>query len=162
MPFSDRHPSQLPACLPPSPHCIFWRGELRPEHLSVWKLFWWEQPFWLKMLGWLTKTSLLDPCGQQTVKRDTIHRVCPAFWCITIWACTEDFPGQLTMQWCSAGTASSPVLHALCITLWCLLFLLNLSSSLCCRDTKLTAAYSRSAENTNSKHTAIQMSMAFT
>lgn len=36
------------------------------------------------------------------------------------------------------------------------------SSSLCWRAMKLTAAYSNKAENTNSRQTAIQMSMAFT
>lgn len=35
-------------------------------------------------------------------------------------------------------------------------------NSLCWRDTKLTAAYSSRAANTKSRHTAIQMSMAFT
>lgn len=39
---------------------------------------------------------------------------------------------------------------------------LNRSSSLCCLDTKLTAAYSNSAEKTKRRHTAIQMSMALT
>lgn len=46
-----------------------------------------------------------------------------------------------------------------------LLFLLcrlKRSSSLCCLDTKLTAAYSSSAEKTKRRHTAIQISMAFT
>lgn len=45
-----------------------------------------------------------------------------------------------------------------------LFFLLrrNRRSSLCCLDTKFTAAYSKSAENTKSRHTAIQMSMALT
>lgn len=38
----------------------------------------------------------------------------------------------------------------------------NLNSSLCCLETKLTAAYSSRAEKTKSRHTAIQMSMAFT
>lgn len=53
-----------------------------------------------------------------------------------------------------------------CVGLFCtlLLFLCRLkrSSSLCCLDTKLTAAYSSSAEKTKRRHTAIQMSMAFT
>lgn len=52
-----------------------------------------------------------------------------------------------------------------CFVCTLLLFLwwrLNRSSSLCCRDTKLTAAYSNSAEKTKSRHTAIQMSMALT
>lgn len=54
-----------------------------------------------------------------------------------------------------------------CVGLFCtlLLFLLcrlKRSSSLCCLDTKLTAAYSSSAEKTNRRHTAIQISMAFT
>lgn len=35
-------------------------------------------------------------------------------------------------------------------------------NSLCCRDTKLTAAYSSRAAKTKSRQTAIQMSMAFT
>lgn len=50
------------------------------------------------------------------------------------------------------------------ITFTLLFFLLrrNRRSSLCCLDTKFTAAYSRSAENTKSRHTAIQMSMALT
>lgn len=43
-----------------------------------------------------------------------------------------------------------------------LLWRLKRSSSLCCLDTKLTAAYSSSAEKTKRRHTAIQMSMAFT
>ncbi len=42
------------------------------------------------------------------------------------------------------------------------LFRRNRKSSLCCRETKLTAAYSNRAEKTNNKHTAIQISIAFT
>lgn len=50
------------------------------------------------------------------------------------------------------------VLTILC----CRCFFLSLMSSLCCRETKLTAAYSSRAANTNRRHTAIQISMAFT
>lgn len=38
----------------------------------------------------------------------------------------------------------------------------NRRSSLCCLDTKLTAAYSNNAEKTKSRQTAIQISIAFT
>lgn len=38
----------------------------------------------------------------------------------------------------------------------------NRRSSLCCLDTKLTAAYSNNAEKTNSRQTAIQISIALT
>lgn len=49
------------------------------------------------------------------------------------------------------------------LTILCLrCFLRSLMNSLCCLETKLTAAYSNSAANTNSRQTAIQMSMAFT
>lgn len=48
------------------------------------------------------------------------------------------------------------------VTLWCRRLLLKRRSSLCCRETKLTAAYSNRAEKTKSKHTAIQISIAFT
>lgn len=48
------------------------------------------------------------------------------------------------------------------VTLVFFLLLRNLRSSLCCLETKFTAAYSSSAEKTKSRHTAIQMSMAFT
>lgn len=48
-------------------------------------------------------------------------------------------------------------------TLFCLLCLLrSLRNSLCCLDTKFTAAYSSNAANTKRRHTAIQMSIAFT
>lgn len=46
--------------------------------------------------------------------------------------------------------------------LCCRCFFLSLMNSLCCLETKLTAAYSSRAANTNRRHTAIQMSMAFT
>ncbi|TNN86712.1 hypothetical protein EYF80_002895 [Liparis tanakae] len=44
----------------------------------------------------------------------------------------------------------------------CTSYSYTLKNSLCCRETKLTAAYSSSAANTKRRHTAIQMSMAFT
>lgn len=46
--------------------------------------------------------------------------------------------------------------------LCCRCFFLSLMNSLCCLETKFTAAYSSRAANTNRRHTAIQMSMAFT
>lgn len=48
-------------------------------------------------------------------------------------------------------------------TLFCLFCLLrSRRNSLCCLETKFTAAYSSKAANTNRRHTAIQMSMALT
>lgn len=61
-------------------------------------------------------------------------------------------------------TQSDPSEAVNSVTFTLLFFLLrrNRRSSLCCLDTKFTAAYSKSAENTKSRHTAIQMSMALT
>lgn len=47
-------------------------------------------------------------------------------------------------------------------TFMCRRLRLKRSSSLCWRAMKLTAAYSSRAENTKSRQTAIQISMAFT
>lgn len=48
-------------------------------------------------------------------------------------------------------------------TLFCLFCRLRRRrNSLCCLETKFTAAYSSKAANTNRRHTAIQMSIAFT
>ena len=48
-------------------------------------------------------------------------------------------------------------------TLWFLFCLrLRRRNSFCCLETKLTPAYSSNAANTKSRHTAIQISMAFT
>jgi len=57
---------------------------------------------------------------------------------------------------------SFKVVSAVTFTLFFFLLRRNRRSSLCCLDTKFTAAYSKSAENTKSRHTAIQMSIALT
>lgn len=62
---------------------------------------------------------------------------------------------------CVCVNVNASVIIAL--TILCLrCFLRSLMNSLCCLETKLTAAYSNNAANTNSRQTAIQMSMAFT
>lgn len=62
---------------------------------------------------------------------------------------------------CPRGCGGGRPLTALC-RCCSFSFFLILKNSLCWRETKLTAAYSSSAANTKSRHTAIQMSMAFT
>lgn len=62
---------------------------------------------------------------------------------------------------CPRGWGGGRPLTALC-RCCSFSFFLILKNSLCWRETKLTAAYSSSAAKTKSRHTAIQMSMAFT
>lgn len=54
------------------------------------------------------------------------------------------------------------MLFCVCTFRFLLCFRFKRRSSFCCLETKLTPAYSSKAAKTNSRHTAIQMSIAFT
>ncbi len=101
--------------------------------------------------------------------RDVTAR-CSLVWPLPVFGYVAEHNEKKCESKCNPGWQDSLYLFAcLCVcafvalTILCLrCFLRSLMNSLCCLETKLTAAYSSSAANTNSRQTAIQMSMAFT